>query len=109
MGYDNERGKGDHRHYADREEVYAFTSVERLAADFEADVAKLRGDETKIRVGGALKDDLAAFTRAWKRIEAGDQQQERILSFESWEGLADRSGKSCTARRSACGLNGPNP
>jgi predicted transcriptional regulator len=45
-------------------------------------------DEIKVRVGGALKDDLAAFTRAWKRIEAGDQQQERVLSFESWEGLA---------------------
>jgi predicted transcriptional regulator len=45
-------------------------------------------DEIKIRVGGALKDDLAAFTHAWKRIEAGDRQQERILAFESWEGLA---------------------
>jgi hypothetical protein len=38
--------KGDHRRYGDREESYAFASVERLAADFEADVAKLRGDET---------------------------------------------------------------
>lgn len=46
LGYDNERGKGDHRHYGDREEVYAFSSVEQLAADFEADVARLRGDET---------------------------------------------------------------
>jgi hypothetical protein len=46
VGYDNERGKGDHRHYADREEAYPFTSVEQLAADFEADVAKLRGNET---------------------------------------------------------------
>jgi hypothetical protein len=46
VGYDNERGKGDHRHYGGREEVYAFTSVEQLAADFEADVTKLRGDGT---------------------------------------------------------------
>jgi hypothetical protein len=46
VGYDNERGKGDHRHYADRQEAYAFTSVEQLVVDFEADVAKLRGDET---------------------------------------------------------------
>ncbi|HKP77489.1 MAG TPA: hypothetical protein VJU34_00015 [Phenylobacterium sp.] len=45
-------------------------------------------EEIKVRVGGTLKDDLAAFARAWKRIEAGDQQQERVLSFESWEGLA---------------------
>ncbi|MBX3484023.1 DUF6516 family protein [Phenylobacterium sp.] len=46
VGYDNERGKGDHRHYGDQEEAYAFTSVEQLTADFEADVAKLRGDKT---------------------------------------------------------------
>jgi len=45
-------------------------------------------DEIKIQVGGALKDDLAAFTHAWKRVEAGDDRPERILSFESWEGLA---------------------
>lgn len=45
-------------------------------------------NEIKIQVGGALSDDLAAFTQAWKRIEAGDRSEERILSFESWEGLA---------------------
>ena len=41
--YDNERGKGDHRHYADREEAYVFLSVERLIADFRADIKRLRG------------------------------------------------------------------
>lgn len=45
-------------------------------------------DEIKVQVGGSLKDDLAAFTRAWNRIEAGDVQPERVLAFESWEGLA---------------------
>jgi predicted transcriptional regulator len=45
-------------------------------------------DELKIRVGGDIKGDLEAFTAAWKRAEAGDLRQERILSFESWEGLA---------------------
>jgi Family of unknown function (DUF6516) len=43
VGYDNERGKGDHRHAGTREEPYAFTSVERLVADFMADVRQLRG------------------------------------------------------------------
>ena len=33
--YDNERGKGDHRHYDDREEAYNFTTLEQLLADFE--------------------------------------------------------------------------
>ncbi len=43
VGYDNERGKGDHRHVADRESAYMFTTVERLVADFWQDVAALRG------------------------------------------------------------------
>ena len=36
--YDNERGKGDHRHVGEREEDYAFVSLERLLEDFERDV-----------------------------------------------------------------------
>lgn len=40
IGYDNERGKGDHRHYRDREEPYLFTSMEKLIADFWTDVRK---------------------------------------------------------------------
>jgi hypothetical protein len=40
IGYDNEAGKGDHRHYRDREESYAFVSLEQLVADFETDVRK---------------------------------------------------------------------
>ncbi len=42
IGYDNEAGKGDHRHYEDREEVYRFTTPEQLMADFLADVQALR-------------------------------------------------------------------
>lgn len=40
IGYDNEAGKGDHRHYADREEPYEFSTIEQLMADFLADVEK---------------------------------------------------------------------
>lgn len=36
--YDNERGKGDHRHIGGREESYRFTSLVRLKNDFMADV-----------------------------------------------------------------------
>jgi hypothetical protein len=43
VGYDNEAGKGDHRHYEDRQEAYAFTTVENVVADFIADVSKIRG------------------------------------------------------------------
>jgi hypothetical protein len=44
VGYDNELGKGDHRHYRDAEQPYAFTGVETLIADFVADVRKERGE-----------------------------------------------------------------
>ena len=42
IGYDNEAGKGDHRHYDDREEAYEFTTREQLVRDFLADVSRLR-------------------------------------------------------------------
>ena len=37
--YDNEAGKGDHRHYRGTETPYLFISLDRLIADFLADVA----------------------------------------------------------------------
>ncbi|HEY7841388.1 MAG TPA: DUF6516 family protein [Gammaproteobacteria bacterium] len=43
--YDNEQGKGDHRHYDKAEEPYVFLSVERLIADFRTDIARLRGEK----------------------------------------------------------------
>lgn len=42
IGYDNERGKGDHKHLGGREEIYLFLSVEQLVADFLSDVARER-------------------------------------------------------------------
>ncbi|MBJ6611519.1 MAG: hypothetical protein JG718_14250 [Candidatus Thiothrix moscowensis] len=42
VGYDNERPKGDHRHYGDHEETYIFTTVEQLMTDFFADVQHIR-------------------------------------------------------------------
>ncbi len=38
VGYDNERGKGDHKHLGEREEPYRFVSPTQLMADFMADV-----------------------------------------------------------------------
>jgi hypothetical protein len=43
VGYDNERGKGDHRHFQGVETAYAFSPVEQLMADFWSDVRTLRG------------------------------------------------------------------
>lgn len=43
LRYDNERGKGDHRHLRDQEMNYVFTSLERLQVDFWIDVNKELG------------------------------------------------------------------
>ena len=48
--YDNERGKGDHRHYEDcrgqqREKRYTWISVEQLIIDFKTDIERLRGEQ----------------------------------------------------------------
>lgn len=40
--YDNERGKGDHRHVGHGEQPYAFISLDRLLADFRRDVEHWR-------------------------------------------------------------------
>ena len=40
--YDNETGKGDHRHRGDQEEPYKFKDVETLVADFLEDIEKAR-------------------------------------------------------------------
>ena len=38
LRYDNETGKGDHRHAGVRETAYAFAGYKKLLADFWADV-----------------------------------------------------------------------
>lgn len=42
IGYDNERGKADHRHFAGREEPYNFVSVGRMIAEFVTEVTARR-------------------------------------------------------------------
>lgn len=41
LRYDNEAGKGDHRHVGGREEPYEFVDPETLLADFSADVERI--------------------------------------------------------------------
>ena len=40
LRYDNEAGKGDHRHYGGKESAYAFTNPDNLIAAFQADIAR---------------------------------------------------------------------
>ena len=38
--YDNESGKGDHRHFVWREEKYVFSTLKKLLSDFKRDIAR---------------------------------------------------------------------
>ena len=40
LRYDNERGKGDHRHFAGIESAYEFRGPDKLVADFESDIER---------------------------------------------------------------------
>jgi len=40
LRYDNESGKGDHRHFGEKERAYEFSGPEQLIADFERDIAR---------------------------------------------------------------------
>jgi hypothetical protein len=40
LRYDNERGKGDHRHVGTATTAYAFSTPDQLMADFNADIQR---------------------------------------------------------------------
>ncbi|WP_244494747.1 MULTISPECIES: DUF6516 family protein [unclassified Ensifer] len=42
VGFDNERGKGDHMHLDGKEYPYQFTSLEQLIEDFMSEIEKRR-------------------------------------------------------------------
>lgn len=44
IGYDNAEGKGDHRHYNDKEEPYTFESIRKLFKDFYHDIKEVSNE-----------------------------------------------------------------
>jgi hypothetical protein len=42
IGYDNERGKGDHKHLFGNEHPYSFKGLRELARDFKRDIASFK-------------------------------------------------------------------
>ena len=47
VGYDNESGKGDHKHIRDVETRYKFIDAETMVADFLADVERIRNEHNE--------------------------------------------------------------
>ena len=46
--YDNEVGKGDHRHFGGVERAYKFTTPEQLVADFQRDIARWNSENRNV-------------------------------------------------------------
>lgn len=46
LRYDNESGKGDHRHFRDKESRYAFESVDKLLAAFQRDIERINREDS---------------------------------------------------------------
>ena len=44
IGYDNERGKGDHHHVSGGEKEYTFTGVDQLIEDFITEVEQWKNE-----------------------------------------------------------------
>lgn len=49
LRYDNEAGKGDHRHIGDREARYTFVSVDQLIHDFQHDIEQIRKENEQCK------------------------------------------------------------
>jgi hypothetical protein len=46
LRYDNESGKGDHRHFRDRESRYVFDGVDKLLAAFQRDIERINREDS---------------------------------------------------------------
>lgn len=46
--YDNEAGKGDHRHYGPVETAYRYRSITHSTADFEADIERWNNENRNL-------------------------------------------------------------
>ncbi|NTV11059.1 MAG: hypothetical protein HGA47_09840 [Zoogloea sp.] len=44
VGFDNERCKGDHKHFGDQEQPYTFVDVDRLIDDFIQEVERWKSE-----------------------------------------------------------------
>jgi hypothetical protein len=46
LRYDNESGKGDHRHFRGKESRYAFNGVDKLLAAFQRDIERIHRENS---------------------------------------------------------------
>lgn len=46
LRYDNESGKGDHRHFRDKEARYTFDGVDKLLASFQRDIERINREDS---------------------------------------------------------------
>ena len=59
LRYDDERGKGHHRHVGSAEAPYAFSTPDQLMADFSADIARRNQQHTGRTATASLSQQCA--------------------------------------------------
>lgn len=81
LHYDNEAGKGDHRHFDGTQSAYVFTTPDQLIADFHNDIARWTMKTVTLDVRPPT-DAMADFANAWK---SGKAQKTVRISFATPE------------------------
>ena len=69
LRYDNERGKGDHRHFGEQELDYAFSTPEQLMLDFNADITRWNHEHCMKRMAANLNQPIPSPPQRSKRLK----------------------------------------
>jgi len=90
LGYDNERTKGDHKHYFHRQIKYKFMNLEKLRDDFEGDVENIRRiymATKKVRITiRSLKESSEEFKEVAREIDKGIfKPRTPTIGFENFD------------------------
>jgi predicted transcriptional regulator len=99
LRYDNDVGKGDHRHFGGKESSYGFTTPEQLIADFQQHIVRGGTMTTVILDVRQPGDSMADFVHAWT---TGQRQKSARISFASpellWQVLTAKRWELLKAR-----------
>jgi len=74
LGFDNERGKEDHKHEDGTETKYDFSSIDTVLEDFAmaVDIGDRRMSKMQIEVGRSFRETMAEVAGAWNAAARGE-------------------------------------
>ena len=107
LRFDNETGKGDHKHVGDEEAPYVFTSMAQLVTDFWNEIDAWRSPLSTVTIGISSVDDTKARTlRTFRGKEQGAfigfttaELLWKVITPKRWEVLRAMTGAGPLAIR----------